>query len=62
MDDLWKEFEDLLDQGVEGLLDMIRVIEGREDTGDIQVKTRRRYSNESSQDSAPADSSRVYTD
>ena len=29
MDDLLREFEDLLDQGYEGLLDIVRVIEGR---------------------------------
>lgn len=30
MDDLFREFEALVDQGVEGLLDIVRVIEGRE--------------------------------
>lgn len=36
MDDLLKEFEDLLDQGFENLLDFVREIEGRSGTDDFK--------------------------
>jgi transitional endoplasmic reticulum ATPase len=39
MDDLLREFEELVDQGFEGLLEFVRIIEGRAEPGepDIQV-------------------------
>lgn len=63
MDDLFREFEELLDQGVEGLLDIVRVIEGRVETGefkpDAQVKPRSE-TDRGSQETSPPDSSQVY--
>ncbi|MBD2459864.1 AAA family ATPase [Oscillatoria sp. FACHB-1407] len=41
VDDLIKEFEDLFDQGVEGLLDIVRVIEGRTEQEDFKADVRR---------------------
>lgn len=44
MDDLFKEFEALVDQGFEGLLDIVRVIEGRESgEPDFRVTERRGF-------------------
>lgn len=43
MDDLFREFEELVDQGFENLLDLVRVIEGRTETDgfepEVQSKT-----------------------
>lgn len=58
MDDLLKEFEDLVDQGVEGLLDLIRSIEGREDSVDIRVQNRTVRSGDRT-GNVPTDSTRV---
>jgi len=40
MDDLLKEFEELFDQGVEGLLDLVRMIEGRPETNEFKPEVR----------------------
>jgi transitional endoplasmic reticulum ATPase len=37
MDDLFREFEELLDQGFEGLLDFVRTIEGRAEQEDFRA-------------------------
>ncbi|MBE9181190.1 AAA family ATPase [Oculatella sp. LEGE 06141] len=70
MDDLFKEFEDLLDQGFEGLLEFVREIEGRVEQDEFRADVRRNSSNSRSdadsewqqqrQDTA-TDSSRVYS-
>jgi len=41
MDDLLKEFEDLFDQGVEGLLELARTIEGRSLSDEFRPEVRR---------------------
>lgn len=41
VDDFLKEFEDLFDQGVEGLLDIVRVIEGRDEPERFKTDVRR---------------------
>ncbi len=41
MDDLLKEFEDLFDQGVEGLLELVRTIEGRSELDEFRPQVRR---------------------
>ncbi|PSB24571.1 AAA family ATPase [Stenomitos frigidus] len=41
MDDLLKEFSDLFDQGVDGLLDIVRVIEGRAEPETFSTDVRR---------------------
>lgn len=38
MDDLFREFEELVDQGFENLLDLVRVIEGRTETEGFEPK------------------------
>ncbi|MEP0871839.1 AAA family ATPase [Trichocoleus desertorum AS-A10] len=53
MDDLLKEFEDLLDQGFEGLLEIVRTLEGRAEPEEFQAEVRR-----SSTKSPPSESSR----
>ncbi len=43
MDNLFREFEELVDQGFEGILDFVRVIEGRAESGDTsEVRNSRR--------------------
>lgn len=44
MDDLLKEFEDLLDQGFEGLLEIVRTLEGRAEPEEFQAEVRRNSS------------------
>ncbi|MBW4487327.1 MAG: AAA family ATPase [Trichocoleus desertorum ATA4-8-CV12] len=44
MDDLLKEFEDLLDQGFEGLLEIVRTLEGRAEPEEFQAEVRRNTS------------------
>ncbi|MBW4693137.1 MAG: AAA family ATPase [Lyngbya sp. HA4199-MV5] len=41
MDDLLKEFNDLVDQGMDGLLDLVRVIEGRADPETFSTDVKR---------------------
>lgn len=45
MDDFLKEFEDLFDQGVEGLLDIVRVIEGRAESDEFRADVRQNREN-----------------
>ncbi|MBF2025806.1 MAG: AAA family ATPase [Oscillatoriales cyanobacterium C42_A2020_001] len=40
MDDLLKEFEELVDQGVEGLMDIVRMIEGRTESNEFNADVR----------------------
>ncbi|MBD2020302.1 AAA family ATPase [Leptolyngbya sp. FACHB-36] len=56
MDDLLKEFEELVDQGVEGLLDIVRVIEGRTEPDGWSTS---RSATETPRDTSAPDSSRV---
>ncbi|MBD1997816.1 AAA family ATPase [Leptolyngbya sp. FACHB-541] len=48
MSDLFKEFEDLIDQGFEDLLYFVREIEGRNEGFQTEVKTRRSTSSDAS--------------
>ncbi len=62
MDDFFREFEALVDQGMDGLLDFVRVIEGRTDgefRSDIRVNSPREAQ---PSDQFPPDSSRVRAD
>ncbi|MBW4441100.1 MAG: AAA family ATPase [Plectolyngbya sp. WJT66-NPBG17] len=55
MDNFFEELESLVDQGFEGLLDIVRVIEGREpNEPDVRVTERSRSTNEPSADSTLA--------
>lgn len=45
MDDLLKEFEDLFDQGIEGLLELARTIEGRSESDEFRPEVRRNARN-----------------
>jgi transitional endoplasmic reticulum ATPase len=61
MDDLFKEFEELVDQGVENLLDIVRVIEGRTESGfktDFWINSDN-YTSSTRQNTPSTDSSRV---
>lgn len=40
MDELLKEFEDLVDQGMDGLLDLVRIIEGRSEAEEFRPQVR----------------------
>jgi transitional endoplasmic reticulum ATPase len=40
MDNLFREFEELVDQGFEGILDFVRVIEGRAESGEANPEVR----------------------
>nr|WP_290224772.1 AAA family ATPase [Trichocoleus desertorum] len=51
MDDLLKEFEDLLDQGFEGLLEIVRTLEGRAEPEEFQAEVRRNTSKTDSAES-----------
>ncbi|MBD2097348.1 AAA family ATPase [Trichocoleus sp. FACHB-591] len=58
MDDLLKEFEDLLDQGFEGLLEIVRTLEGRAEPEEFQAEVRRSSTKSSTSESsreAPAE-------
>lgn len=54
MDDLFREFEELVDQGFEGILELVRVIEGRTESEDSQFRVR--VKNHSTTTSTEADS------
>lgn len=49
MDDLLKEFEDLFDQGVEGLLELVRTIEGRSELDEFRPEVRKESRNTSNE-------------
>jgi transitional endoplasmic reticulum ATPase len=54
MDDLLKEFEDLLDQGFEGLLEIVRTLEGRAEPEEFQAEVRRSSSTTTNAESGKA--------
>ena len=54
MDDLLKEFEDLLDQGFEGLLEIVRTLEGRAEPEEFQAEVRRNSSTAANSESSKA--------
>lgn len=63
MDDLFREFEELVDQGFEGFLDFVRIIEGRAEPGDVQSDFRvnvRSRTRSTSQDEASTTRSESY--
>jgi transitional endoplasmic reticulum ATPase len=58
MDDLFREFEELFEQGVEGLLDIVRVIEGRVEPESEQAEdweTSRSESRSAAQSDSPSE-------
>jgi transitional endoplasmic reticulum ATPase len=58
MDDLLKEFEELFDQGVEGLLDLVRTIEGRSETEEFRPEIRRNDPQTARENSASSSATR----
>ncbi|MDX2214821.1 MAG: AAA family ATPase [Oculatellaceae cyanobacterium bins.114] len=58
VDELLKEFEDLFDQGMEGLLDIVRVIEGRTEAEEFKADVRRHPPRDSEHSSANTTASR----
>jgi transitional endoplasmic reticulum ATPase len=58
MDDLLKEFEELFDQGVEGLLDLVRTIEGRSETEEFRPEIRRNDPQTTRENSAASSATR----
>lgn len=64
MDDLFREFEELVDQGFEGFLDFVRIIEGRAEPGEVQsdfrvnVRSRARSTSQDEASTNRADSRR----
>jgi transitional endoplasmic reticulum ATPase len=62
MDNFFKDFEDLLDQGFDNLLDIVREIEGRTEPGEFKADVRNSSQNKNStnfQGNTPPDSDRL---